>query len=61
MNLDTSRNHRLNEVNVLHNKIGGLKQYGCSTTLRFHTVPITYGDIQQTDGLIVNIVNNKRD
>jgi hypothetical protein len=36
-----------------------LEQYGRRTSLRFHNVPMTQGDLQQTDGLIVNIVNDK--
>ena len=47
------------EVNILHNQIEELEQYGRRTSLRFHNVPMTHGDLQQTDGLIVNIVNDK--
>ena len=47
------------EVNILHNQIEKLEQYGRRTSLRFHNVPMTQGDLQQTDGLIVNIVNDK--
>ena len=47
------------EVNILHNQIEELEQYGRRISLRFHNVPMTQGDLQQTDGLIVNIVNDK--
>jgi uncharacterized coiled-coil DUF342 family protein len=47
------------EVNILHNQIEELEQYRRRTSLRFHNVPMTQGDLQQTDGLIVNIINDK--
>jgi hypothetical protein len=47
------------EVNVLHNKIEELEQYARRASLRFHNVPMTQGDLPQTDGLIVNILNDK--
>jgi hypothetical protein len=38
------------EVNILHNQIEELEQYGRRTSLRFHNVPMTRGDYNKQMG-----------
>ena len=47
------------EVDVLHTKMEELEQYGRRTSLTFHNVPMSHGDLQKTDDLVVAIVNDK--
>lgn len=47
------------EIASLRVEYEELEQYGRRTSLRFHNVPITRGQLQMTDDLIVDIVNNK--
>ena len=46
------------EVSALHSNVEELEQYGRRTSLRFHNVPMTSGDLQRTDELVVSIVND---
>ena len=48
-----------NDVKFLHDQIEDLEQYGRRTSLRFHNVPMRVSDLQSTDHLVLNILNQK--
>ena len=58
MLLDQNEQFKL-EIVELNRKLEDLEQYGRRTSLRFHNVPMTQNDLQKTDRLVVDIINNK--
>jgi hypothetical protein len=48
-----------NDIKSCEDKVEDLEQYGRRTSLRFHNVLMTNDDLQSTDDLVLNIINNK--
>lgn len=48
-----------NDIKSCEDKVEDLEQYGRRTSLRFHNVLMTNDDLQRTDDLVLNIINNK--
>ena len=55
----SKNNDQQKQIVCLESKLEDLEQYGRRTSLRFHNVPLTNDDLQNTDSIIVSIINNK--